>query len=387
MPNTKSYIPDDSEFDSMTSGETSLAVIEEEAAPQEATEWTGPRCEKCEAPLKSDVVTVCRKCGWYGSLGMFVEVDPNWETETERSPQKAAPQPTSHVKFWINLIPRWGWLVIGSAFAVVVESVIARFVTPEGSSIRTIWSLTQLAIGAAAVAGCHMFNFVSLAADDPDIGMLDLLLKPLRLWGRMCQHLPKRLWLFNSLVCGITAVVMSLAVIGGLPYERLWDWGFKEPPKQNLMGAVMDRAKQLEGEEKSLEEAIGDFAGKAGVDEDTNKANEPPDTRQKTDCVILGYEIDRDGRLATLYLGAAHRKKLAFAGRVTPKLTEAEAQKLIADLKQIVIKQPFITIQADQATWVKPKLACRVKFGKQTSEGLLRDMEWDSLLTSMRTGK
>ena len=42
---------------------------------------------------------------------------------------------------------------------------------------------------------------------------------------------------------------MSLVVIGGIPYERLWDWGFKEPPKQNLMGAVMDRAKQLDSRE------------------------------------------------------------------------------------------------------------------------------------------
>ena len=68
------------EFDNFDSA---VATIEQDTQPNEANEWTGPRCEKCEAPLKSDVVTICRKCGWYASLGTFVEVDPNWETEDE----------------------------------------------------------------------------------------------------------------------------------------------------------------------------------------------------------------------------------------------------------------------------------------------------------------
>ncbi len=71
---------DSTEFDNFDSA---VATLEQDTQPNEANEWTGPRCEKCEAPLKFDVVTVCRKCGWYASLGTFVEVDPNWETEDE----------------------------------------------------------------------------------------------------------------------------------------------------------------------------------------------------------------------------------------------------------------------------------------------------------------
>ena len=61
--------------------ETSLAVLEEDStAPATPEEWTGPRCENCDAPMKSDLVTICRHCGWYASLGRCIEVDTNWET-------------------------------------------------------------------------------------------------------------------------------------------------------------------------------------------------------------------------------------------------------------------------------------------------------------------
>ncbi len=245
MSNTATNFPEDcADEDFASGGDGCLATLDGDVATDSAAgEWTGPRCEKCEAPLKSGVVTICRSCGWYASLGTFVELDPSWETALEEPVTTTSAEPTSHLRVWFNLIPRWGWVVIGSVFVVIAESVVSRLITPSGSTLRTTWSLTQLAFGAVTVVVCHVFNFLKLAADDADIGLLDLLLKPLRLWARTCQNLPKRLWFFDAVVCGLTAIVMSLVVIGGIPYERLWDWGFQEPPKQNLMGAVMDRAK------------------------------------------------------------------------------------------------------------------------------------------------
>ena len=45
---------------------------------------------------------------------------------------------------------------------------------------------------------CHIFNFVVLAAEDADFGVMDLLLKPLKLWIRAVRELPKRLWVSNT---------------------------------------------------------------------------------------------------------------------------------------------------------------------------------------------
>ena len=73
---------DDSMLDSYAA--TGTAVLEPgDGASATDVEWTGARCEKCDARLVSDVVSICRQCGWYASLGQFVEVDPNWEIDSE----------------------------------------------------------------------------------------------------------------------------------------------------------------------------------------------------------------------------------------------------------------------------------------------------------------
>jgi hypothetical protein len=355
-----------------------LSSVATQEAEQEAVEtpaeWTGPRCEKCAAPIKSDVVTVCRSCGWYPSLGRFLEVDPNWETETDASqPAADAPQ-KSTLRVWFELLPRWSWVIIGSVLAVVAESVVARFAT--FGSVRTTWSLCQIAVGFLATAGCHIFNFLVLAADDADVGVIDIVLKPVKLWMRAFHYLPKRLWVSNTAICGVVAIAMSFLVIGAIPYERFWDWGFEAPTKQELMGAVMDRVKKLETQkEQSLEEAIGDFAGKAGVEEQ----EAPAKPRQKADCVILGYQLDKDERITDLILGTNYLARLVYAGRVTPKMSEDERARLLKLLKPIRTREPLIPIESDTTTWVKPKYACRVSFDTR-EKGRLQGIEWERLL-------
>src|SRR6185503_2365898 len=120
-----------------------------------------------------------------------------------------------------------------------------------------------------------------------------------KLWGRAIENLPSRLWVANATASGLAAALLSVLVIGGIPYDRLWDWGFKEPPKQDLMGAVMDRVKKLDDGNGSddLEKSIGDFAGKNGDELADKPKADPPKPQQNADCVIIGYVLDRDGRV------------------------------------------------------------------------------------------
>ena len=131
---------------------TEAAVLEPNGRAGTANdEWTGARCEKCDARLVSDVVSICRHCGWYASLGSYVEIDPEWERNSETEPAAAAtPRPT-HLQVWLGLLPRWSWVIIASVLFVATESIVARLVTPADSSIRTMWSLSQLAIGVLIV--------------------------------------------------------------------------------------------------------------------------------------------------------------------------------------------------------------------------------------------
>ncbi len=313
-----------------------------------------------------------------------VEVDPSWETDSESAPAPAE-APQLSLRSWINLVPRWAWVILVSVLIVVTESVAARLATPADSWARTAWSLSQMAIGFIAVVGCHIFNFLVLAAEDAEIGLLDLLLKPLRLWIRAIQNLPTRIWVADSAACGLVAVVLSILVIGGIPYDRLWDWGGKQPPKQDLMAAVMRQMQNMDDGKQAddLEKSVTDFAGDKGDGQKDKPKADPPKPQQNADCVILGYVLDRDGRLSTLLLGTAAGGQLVYAGNVAPKLSDDELKALAESLATIQAKKPIIKIEAE-ATWVQPRYTCRVGFTQRTKGGGLRDIEWDKMLGTIR---
>jgi hypothetical protein len=215
-----------------------------------------------------------------------------------------------------------------------------------------------------------------LAADDADVGVIDIILKPVKLWMRAFHYLPKRLWVSNMAICGVVAIAMSFLVIGGIPYERFWDWGFQPPTKHELMAAVMDRARKVQMQkEQSLEEAIGDFAGKAGLEGEAI----PEKPRQKADCVILGYQLDKEGRIADLVLGTNYLARLVYAGRVSPKMPEEERTRLLKILKSVRSREPLIPIESDTTNWVKGQYACRVTY-ESREKGRLHGIEWDRLL-------
>lgn len=358
----------------------------ENAAIELAAHWNGLSCEKCEAPLKSDTVTVCRRCGWYPTLGQFVEVDNDWESYCDPTEQQAPQAAPSLAQVWLNLLPRWAWIVIGTSAAVVVESIIARLVTMQSETLRTTWSLTQLIVGGLAFVGCHILSFIFAVSDDADTGAFDFILRPLKLWIKVFRNLPERLWLTNTAAAGLTAVAMSMLVIGGLPYERLWDWGFKQPPKQNLMDAVMAQAQKIEGSgKKDMEEAIKDFAGNAGVDgkSPNSKPTPPPKPRLKTDCVILGYRVGAGGKLQSLVLGTAYRDKLVYACSAAPKLTDEESAGLLQMLSDSQSPRAYVSTTAN-AQWVVPRYSCRVSYERQEETGRLVNAQWDEYLGEIR---
>lgn len=372
-------------FDEVDFDSTPIAVVdapEKPIAPDDS--WTGPRCEKCSEPITSESVTICRKCGWYPSLGHFLEVDPNFEFQQDAAPN--AHRAPSHLQVWLGLVPWWGWVLLGSVTTVLCVSFVVRVATPsEIGGIRTTWALTQLLFGVLFAFGFHFLNFMVLASEDSDLGLLDILLRPIKLWIRAFHRLPMRLWIAEGAAVGVAAVLSAIFIIGALPYDRLWDWGFTPPPKQDLMGAVMDRAKQVNGREAdNLEEAIGDFAGTAdSLTDPVASARQDEPKRQTADCVILGYRMKGSG-LPELILGRSHLGKLVYAGSLTPtRMNGAERRDLLETLQSSQTNQPFIPMTTS-AIWVTPRLACRVTYGEIKASGRLTDLQWDSLTGEIR---
>jgi len=342
-----------------------------------APDWTGPRCEKCHAPIKTKLVEVCRSCGWYARLGTYLEVDPDWETGDEFNQTPPPPQP-SHVEVWMNLLPKWAWVIIATVSLVVAESIVVRLVTPDDSWIRTTWSFAQLLAGALTFFVCHIFSFLVQAADDADMTMQELIIRPLKVWKGIFRELPTRLWLVNTAAAGITAAVMSVAVIGGLNYERLLDWGFEQPKQQNLVGAMVSQMQKAAKEKRgNLEDSARDFAGSQDLDKTPEKQAPapPPKPRLETDCVILGYRASKDGHIHTLLLGTARGKQLVFAGAIQPP-DDQEFAELASQLVAAKTPYPFLQLQTE-ATWVKPKFTCSVSYTSQSKDGRLLGVRWE----------
>ena len=311
----------------------------------------------------------CQQCGWYASIGSYVEIDRSWEVAS--SPElateaDAAPAPKTE-------LPTWAWILTGCVSAVIIESVAVRLLTPADSTIRTYWSLTQLFVGLVAFGVCHTICFLMVMKSEGETSLFDYFLRPIKSWSMLFRDLPKRQWACYSGLSGLAAAMMSVLLIGGLPYERLLDWDFKKKPKQSLIGAMMSQAQKIESDdEQSLEEAIGDLAGKAGLEEEKKKKKKKPKAkpRLEEDCVILGYMTNQAGEIQNLLIGAEHRGKFRYAGNVRPSnLSVEERQALTQKLSDTKTRRPFVKMSIDGAIWVKPKYLCRVSFRRRGKQG------------------
>lgn len=337
----------------------------------------------CEAPANPEQL-VCRTCGYYASLGIHVEIDSQWEAvaggELEAQP-KETPLETLH-----RVIPAWAWWLIALNVAIVVCCVTLRLTLPAEGMIRTYVSVSLFISGLVAVAACHATCFVMASISDVDLGIVDMVVKPLKGWIRTWSQLPRRLWLVMGASGGTTSALGAALLIGGIPFHVLLDWNFKQPPKQNLMGAVMAQAQKVPGgEEKSLEEAVEDFAGQAG---DAPSAvdptkGQPAKPRLKADCLIIGYNLDDRENISQLLLAVDHKGRLVYCGHVRPKLEPHQERELRNRLQEFPRSRSFVPTEK-QAAWVQPRFTCRVTFEAMSKTGYLTKLEWDSLLSELK---
>lgn len=360
---------------SIDSANDSVSTIQQPEEIQQ--EYTGTCCEKCEEPISCVEPMICRRCGWYAGLGTYVEIDRSWEAASD--PEMAEEQPATEK----TSLPEWLWILTGCLLLIILESVAVRLMTPAESSLRTTWSLTQLFSGTACFVVCHVCVFVILLNEDASTNLLDVILRPIRIWSYIFSDLPQRQWMVHLGFSGLLAALMSLLVIGAIPYERLLDWGTTPPPKQNLMGAIMDQAQKAKGDDnKSLEEAVQDLGGSADLEDSDNKEKKPsnePKPRGFEDCLILGYKANHEGLVYSLILGAERFNKLQYVGRVTVQLPLKELREISNQLAETETSRPFVPMQLE-ATWVKPKFFCRVSYARKGKKGGLYEVELEEWL-------
>jgi hypothetical protein len=220
--------------------------------------------------------------------------------------------------------------------------------------------------------------------EDDRLQMLDVILKPLAVWERTINSLPATWTRVAAGVWGWLAATLAVSLIGGIPYERLFDWGIKERPKKNLVQAIAQQAQEAEGDADSLEDAINDFTGETGVEDEEQAFKLLP----ALDCLVLGYvpEIDKHGEVIDIQsfaLAAEVNGKLRYVGMVdVAKLPVEERGVLLAQMERAKRDRPMV--RCDQAArWLEPRFSCRVRYKKWSSTDRLIDPRFEMMLADL----
>ncbi|MGI9456838.1 MAG: hypothetical protein ACR2NU_09760 [Aeoliella sp.] len=348
----------------------------------EAAKYDGPLCEKCEAPLSADQM-VCRSCGYYASMGMFVELDSEWEAVAD--PNAEAKPSKSVMEELTGAIPGWLWVLIGTNFAIIVACVVGRGILGAEATAESWWGVTQYFVSLFVIILLHIICFVITASENPEIGVTDMVVSPLKGWIRSYQMLPERLWLINAKTNCVTAGICAILIVGGIPWERVWDWNIKQPTKSSLIDAVKSAGNGPANEE-GLEEAVADFAGDAGNMNDskpTPKKTEKPKPRKTTDCLIVGYNLDDREQIKYLLIATESNGRLVFAGQIVPEIPAEEKRALRNRLMQSHTGRPFVKT-GREAAWVHPRFPCRISYTEQAENGKLLEMEWEETLDELK---
>lgn len=325
-------------------------------------------CPKCGAAMPDEAMPWCRACGYYPKLGTYF--DPDHEEQADATGASA-----------IRQIPQWAYVLVGGLVAMLIGSLMVRFTTHPLSPLRFYWAIGQIALGLTAFLAAHMVCFMFASTEDATIGLMDPILKPLAIWKPNFRALPQSLRRVAIGVWGLGAVFTAL-LIGGIPWERLTDWGEPAPRRQmSLVSAITDRARMEEATSDNLEDAVNDFAGKAGDIKPEEEPEEDPTKRShEAECVIVGYipSASDPTDWVALLVATDVRGKLKIVAQITEGIPEEMHEKLRAQMNELKREKPFIPSRQN-AIWLQPKLFCRIGFNDYNSnqrmkEPLFREM-------------
>lgn len=377
------------EIDSLEASQT--AVLDEQSAVDTvATEATydGPVCSQCESPMKPDQMA-CRRCGYYPSLGITVDLDSDWEAAVDPDCAQPAGETKTAVEEFAAAIPSWAWPLVTSNLAILGISAAGRLLLPAESTIFQFWGVWQLVLGLALVCVLHLVCFVMTASTDTTVGLFDILVSPMKAWFKTFSRLPERQWLVTGASNGVMMSLCAAVIIGGINWDRLWDWGIEQPTDTSLVEAIASAAGNGPVNDEGLEEAVQDFAGQAGnVDGGDGKAKEKPEepkevVRQSTDCLIIGFEMNDLEQISKLYLATEKMGRFVYAGTLEPELEPEVAQQLRYNLTHARAGSPLVQTGA-VANWVQPRFPVRVSYTVQAGNGRLREMKIEKMLPPLQ---
>jgi hypothetical protein len=301
-------------------------------------------------------------------------VGEDLETERTGAAEPAKPSAKEGLVLLAKSVPAWMQRTAIAAVAAAVLGVLARIATePEGVA-RMICALMLLFAAKLSIGTAHVWSFFYAVPESDRLGVADLFVRPFYVWSPTMRDIESPgVWRRPALLAfGVVAEVVGLAVVGGIPWARVWELGPAEPPKRALADAVANV-----GKVDDEQDANGD--GKAAA------AASP-----RADCVIIGYVPSVAGRLfgepneidfASLLLATDVRGKLTYIGAVSSGIPEEDRAAIRQRLGALQRAAPIVPCSVS-ATWIEPVLACRVTYSRATGSRF-ENVKYDKLLAEL----
>jgi len=342
-------------------------------------------CPRCGAKLiNPESLGWCSRCGFCRSL----EEDA---AKMDSVAPGRAPNPSflgaSEFLDLLGRAPRWLWVLLAGTAAIAMLSLVGNLVLPMASLPRAVWSTVQILLGLLGLFGAQVWALFLIAPDDDKVGAKDAIISG-RLWGLTFNRLPetrRQVWLGGW---SLAAMLLGVFVVGGLGYWTQF-YNPKKVADKGLLQAVAQAAMD-KGSDKSLEEAVEDFADSQDLtkkDEEKKKEEERKkeeakiDRRPTVQCVVIGYMVDADKNLTGLVVATLDGERLQYAGTVQRGFTPEASKEILDRLASLKAPSPLIKGLSMTAVWVKPKLFCEVHQSGADKEGHLLNPAFAALLT------
>lgn len=339
-------------------------------------------CPNCEAERTDKSVMWCRKCGYHPTLNCVIDlVGEDLERDAAEAPpaEEAAAKPSAAkgLALLARSVPVWVWWSGAAALAAMALGVAARFGTQPESLARLVAALAILFVGGVSTIAAHVWAYFYAVPESDRLSVADMFLRPFYVWSPTIRDVESPgIWRRPTLMAfGVVLELVGLTVVGGIPWQRIWELGPAEPAKRQLVDAIENIGKEDESN---------------GADGASNAAGP---TKVRADCVIIGYvpsvasqflggsddEID----FASLVLAADVRGKLRFVGVVSGGIPDEERAAIRKRLKELRRAGPIIPCSVN-ATWLDPALACRVAYTRLTADSRFESVEYVKLLAELQ---
>ncbi len=346
--------------------EASVAEVEQDLEAVETERE--PLCKNCGRTEPWTETEWCPTCGYSERFGRTFDLgqqSEDWDPEPTDLSDAIAP--------WVRILG-------AGVVALFLVGIAVRFTLP--TSTRAVWTMFQVLAGLLLFATGHLAAYMAAVSESDKFGPVDLFMKPFGIWRPTTRDLPKNAWRIWCAGWGVTAVLVAVAVVGGINWMGIFeeDWGFKKSAEVNLVKEVTKRARaEREGGPDTLEEALDEVAGEEEATAEEEKKQEIV-RKEEVDVLVLGYVPGTRGRIQSLMLASMFRRKLQYVGSLPFATLPDDVQAaLTRELPTIQRPTPFVDV-SHGGTWVEPQKVLRVNFVKWSSKGRLDNPVFDEML-------